>query len=611
MAQGLTRRLAGDIRGNVFPIAGAAIFVAAAVMGGAVDMSRGYRAQNRLQAACDSAVLAGRRAITTNGYDSHAEDVADSYFATNFDPDAYEADSVSFTSDSSDNGNTVAGTATARVDTAIMKIFGFDNFDFAVACTATMGVGNSDVVMVLDTTGSMNSNLSGTFDTRIEALRTAMTNFYDTLAGATSGSNARIRYGFVPYSSSVNVGQLISDLDPDYLVASRTIQSRQAIFISWGEPTVSGGTSSGNWSSWAWGCPGSATSWEDYGSPSQSTSGGNPVQTQQQRRRVYDCSTYYGSAISRWRYEYRNVVQDGEYTTDGSGTFVAWEYKPVTYDLASYKTFSTASTLTGSDYSGNPVWESSIWEGCIEERQTVSASSFSYSSVSGMSPGGAFDLDIDSAPDTSNDATKWAPMWPEVAYRRWNGSGYYTTSTTSNGTRASSYCPARARLLSEMDESAFDAYANSLTAEGSTYLDIGMLWGARLSSPQGIFADNVNTDPDNGAEVARHIIFMTDGVMEPSYTIQSAYGIEYFDRRVTDNGYSNQASRHTSRFLAICRAIKAKGIRIWAIAFTSGLSNDLRTCASDNSSFTADDAEELDEAFQEIAKQVGELRIIQ
>src|SRR5690606_9927629 len=136
-------------------------------------------------------------------------------------------------------------------------------------------------------------------------------------------------------------------------------------------------------------------------------------------------------------------------------------------------------------------------------------------------------------------------------------------------------------------------------------------WGGRLLSPDGIFQDTVNEDPANGGEVSRHLIFMTDGQMDPSNNIQTTYGIEELDRRVTSDGSdSQQTSRHSSRFRAICSAIKAKGIRVWVIAFTSNLSNDLRNCASDESSFLAADAEELDEAFQEIAKQVGELRII-
>jgi hypothetical protein len=57
--------------------------------------------------------------------------------------------------------------------------------------------------------------------------------------------------------------------------------------------------------------------------------------------------------------------------------------------------------------------------------------------------------------------------------------------------------------------------------------------------------------------------------------------------------------------------VKAKGIRLWVIAFGTSLTTNLRTCASTSSSFTASNASQLDAAFQEIANQVGELRLTQ
>jgi hypothetical protein len=182
---------------------------------------------------------------------------------------------------------------------------------------------------------------------------------------------------------------------------------------------------------------------------------------------------------------------------------------------------------------------------------------------------------------------------------------------TSQGTRASSFCPYQAQLLSTMNQSAFYSYADALLAAGSTYHDIGMLWGLRLSSPEGPWADTVIIAPTNGGKVSRHIIFMTDGQMEPSTTIQSSYGIEWHDRRVTDDGQTNQAARHTMRFRAICDNAKDKGFRIWVIAFGSSLTTDLTYCASSNSSFLATNATQLNSAFQEIAKNVGELRVYQ
>jgi hypothetical protein len=55
--------------------------------------------------------------------------------------------------------------------------------------------------------------------------------------------------------------------------------------------------------------------------------------------------------------------------------------------------------------------------------------------------------------------------------------------------------------------------------------------------------------------------------------------------------------------------VKAKGIRIWVIGYTSALTSDLTYCASPNSSYTAYTSSEINTAFQQIAKQIGELRI--
>jgi hypothetical protein len=612
------------------------MLTAAVVVGSAIDLSRAYKVENRLQAACDAAVLAGRRTITTHGFDTASENAAKAYFGTNFDDGRQETHGTSFVVAADEEANTVTATASTVLDTLIMRLFGFDDFTLRTHCTSSMGVGNADVMMVLDTTGSMDSTLSGS-QTRIMALRSAMKNFYTTLKTATTGTNARIRYGFVPYSSSVNVGQLLYDLDPNYLVDQRTYQSRQATFIEIsGASTSTGGPNYQNSATTGWSyydgtryfnassCnsakPANETVYTDYGSPTNSTSNSTnnsgqtvvtATVTQGQRKATYDCyqqnnNKYYVIVQYATRDKVTSTTYTGaSFTTTPSATtiFDHWTYKPVTYDTSMFKTFSPVDTYTGA----NGTALASTWDGCIEERQTVANSTFSYSSVTGITPSGALDLDIDSAP-TSSDATKWAPLWHQVAYYRTSGNKY-TTAASSTGDVASYACPAAARSLAEMDETSFSNYADSLVANGNTYLDIGMIWGGRMLSPDGIFQDTVNDAPSNGGEVSRHIIFMTDGEMAPYNYAHTAWGMEYWDRRVTSDGSSGDTSRHTARFLAVCQAIKDKGIRVWVIAFTSGLSSDLTKCASDNSSFTATDGAALDTAFQEIAKQVGELRI--
>ena len=627
-----------DERGNILPLAASGVLVMAALIGGAVDMSRAYQTQSRLQSACDAGVLAGRRAVTNNGFDSTAIEQAEKYFAMNFDENLQGTSDTSFVTDAESSGNSIVASASTEMPMLMMQIFGKQAMDLAVNCSSTMGVGNSDVTMVLDVTGSMGTSLSGG-GTRLSALKTAVKNFYTTVDTATNGSNARIRYAFVPFSTTVNVGELLMDENPDYLVDQWTIQSRVAIDrtvtetvrVGWESPVLTSSTtygtttngsltqySSTNYTSLS-SCNAARpadTAWANNGAATTTTgttingSGQQVVtvtQTQPEKQRLYECRL----SSSRYRINYRDYFRNKltyNYQTSDPITetrtrteFDRFEYRPVVYDVSLLKAFQSVTTRTG-DLGTN---ETSSWDGCIEERQTVAQSSFSYNALTGMSPSNAYDLDIDSAP-TADPATKWAPMWRDVAYRR------STLAASTSGTAASSSCVPRARLLAEMDQSDFNAYADSLTAQGNTYLSIGMLWGARLTSPDGIFGNLVKDDPANGGSVQRHIIFMTDGVQESSSSIYHAYGIESLDRRVSSDGSTSQTdSRHLSRFRAICDAVKAKGIRIWAIAFTTGLTSDLRYCASANSAYTASDAAQLNSAFQEIAKQVGELRVMQ
>jgi Flp pilus assembly protein TadG len=619
------------------------ILVSAAMIGSAIDMSLAYRVKNRLQTACDAATLAGRKAVVAGGFDTTAQAAASSYFNLNFNANALSARDVSFRSVAQDHGNTIIGTATATVNTVVMNAFGFNQFSLSVECTATMGVGNSDVMMVLDTTGSMLDTASGSTpaageSNKLQNLQTAMKSFFDTVAEATRDSNARIRYGFVPYSSSVNVGRLIRARNNDYLVDAHPVQSRQWYVWEDTPETSTGSQTSSVYYDSSWtrlptaynsetsclGVEPADTGWANNGSPDTSgdvstyinASGQKVVQTtvssQQQRMTLYECR--YRSRDGKWYVNqigaYRNLdeteleISDPVFLTGTGITHAEGAmYRQVQYDVSDYKNFDAVPVLVGDDGYGNPASVTSTWAGCIEERATLSDSTFSWVPGSGIAPGGALDLNIDMAP-TSDDATKWAPMWPELAYYRTTGS-----SLALSGTKANSYCPQQARLMAEMDEGEFDTYANSLIARGSTYHDLGILWGARLSSPAGIWADNVNDEPGNGGAVSRHLIFMTDGELAPSSSIQSSYGIERNDWRITDNGSSNLTSRHRSRFLALCEAVKGKGIRLWVIAFGTSLTADLQTCASSSSSYAARDASQLNAAFQEIASSVGELRV--
>lgn len=652
-----------DTGANVMPIAAAGMMVAVALVGSGVDMSRAYMTKSRLQAACDAGVLAGRRAVISNGFDAPAVANAEKYFKANFNDTQQNTHDTVFTATSGDEGKTINGTATSQVDTAVMRVFAFSKFDLKVNCSSTMGVGNSDIVMVLDTTGSMGSKATSTDTmTKIAGLRTAMKNFYDTVEKSTDGSNARVRYGFVPYSSSVNVGKLIYKQNPNYLVDYWEYQTRIPVYttvsaendqytppfdsyettytadgadpyvLRYDSATTYADTKAGRkacdaqFATLNLGAQWSNVEDLPIGDPVTKIEGRKrrtttTLSSTRQAKPVYQCSSGQIDGVKKWYVTYYKTYQtvnqlryDDEYalqTNTSHGPFDHWSYQKWGVDVRTYKGGGVTSVVNGNSATSVNY----TWKGCIEERSSVNTDTFNFSPVTGISPSQAYDLNIDKIPSISDDNTKWAPMWPEIAYLR----GTYSNSTfrigsaseSSEGSLAGSYCPAESQLLTTMTKDTFYAYADKLKAEGSTYHDLGIIWGGRLASPDGIFASNVGETPQNGGAVSRHMIFMTDGIMDPSNTIQSSYGIEYYDHRVTENGSSGDDARHISRFLAVCEAVKAKGIRLWVIAFGVSMTTDLQQCASDESAFTAADAGSLNSAFQEIAKQVGELRVSQ
>lgn len=281
-------------------------------------------------------------------------------------------------------------------------------------------------------------------------------------------------------------------------------------------------------------------------------------------------------------------------------------YYPIYHDTSTYKTGVPVRDPT------RRTQDDHIWAGCIEERATVPTGNISFDpSSNSFNPSGLHDLDIDSPP--ISDETRWKPYWPEIVFVR-----NHATTSTSSASFPQTACPARATLLTDYSSlSDLQNYHSTLRADGGTYHDIGLQWGARISSPQGIFSNNVNEAPSNGGFVGRHLVWMSDGELFPSDSAYTANGIERHDARITgiingpdENTYeATHREYRNTRVREMCRAIKAKGIRLWIVAFNTALANDLIECASPNSSFTATGADDLKARFEEIAEQVAELRL--
>jgi Flp pilus assembly protein TadG len=186
----------------------AALFPMLALIGGGIDLGRGYLSQSRLQQACDAGVLAARKrlgatSVLEGQIPADAALTGKRFFNINFDDGAYGTENRSFQMMLEDD-LAVSGSATVNVPTSLMAVFGFDELPVRVACQAQLSMANTDIMLVLDVTGSMAQTNAGDSVTRMEALKATVRDFHTQLTAAPA--TTRLRFGFVPYSTNVNVG---------------------------------------------------------------------------------------------------------------------------------------------------------------------------------------------------------------------------------------------------------------------------------------------------------------------------------------------------------------------------------------------------------------------
>ena len=609
--QGILLRLRSDVSGNTLAMAAAAMIPLAGMIGSGLDMSRTYLVKARLQSACDAGALAARKMMDSSGtLNAAAAQAGQNYFTNNFPASTYGVSNLSFTP-TLVNANEVTATATATVPMSLMKIFGYDQVPLTAICNARYDTADTDVMFVLDTTGSMAcgpadpdscgqatasyTRADGTTsyyvqekgNSRISALRSAVMTFYDTVAGSVDPST-HVRYGFVPYTSTVNTGRAVTGVSPSYMVTNWNYQTRQIV-----SDANSGAASS----------------------VTQTGVGQAPCNALNNTRTPATGFTTNGTAsfmTTSW-----SAGSGGSCVKTTQPLVPLWRYKQWPLDVSGFvagNAVTDPSKVTGA---------TSKWQGCIEERDTTVSGSFD---ASALPP----DLDPDLVP--TNNATKWRPLWQDVMYYRpstnqadnsgdstppaggvnGDSSTYFQFANPSLSYVSGGYmvCPKAAQRLTTMTRNDVSNYvnANDFVPWGGTYHDTGMIWGTRMISPTGIFGPDTaawpNRNPPN-----RYIVFMTDGHMSTNQFIYGLYGWENYDQRTSGGSFANQDAWHNARFLAECQAAKNRNITVFVVTLASAPDASLNSCSSSGTAYFATDAATLTSAFTTIAKQVAMLRL--
>lgn len=622
-------RLAHDRSGNTLAMIAAGLVPLLAMVGGGIDMGRSYLSQTRLQQACDAGVLAARKRLgsavaATGEVPGDVETVGDRFFNLNFRDGSFGTRNRVFQM-TLEEDYSISGVADVDVPTTIMNLFGYTKVPIHVECGAKLNFSNTDIMFVLDTTGSMASTNAGDSKPRIDVLKDVVKGFHAQLEGSKS-PGTRLRYGFLPYSTNVNVGFLLKS---DWVVDKWTYNGRENkdtgrtvtydtydttyTYISGSTATIATQTVAS--------CPANTYSYTDLGYWV------DPDGTEHGRVMLNGTYNWCDTNVDNGAINVNGTMYNNytyEWTRRKTGTVTRpiynWHYKPMQFDVRFLKGASGEDTLKGGSLdvlmegypSPSPEIITAWFRGCMEERDTYEIKDWDNVDLTR-----ALDLDIDLVPTPGDRKTQWRPMLNEISYEPeiwWDGSGTFKSPVMTENAYLQaqwaglSACPAQARKLDEMSTADVAAYVDSLFPDGSTYHDIGMIWGGRLLSPAGIFSGE-NADV-SGKPTSRHMIFLTDGETAPLDISYGTYGIEPLDRRRWSRSSGQTLTQVVEgRFAVACKEVKKRNITVWVIGFGTSLNPVMTECAGPGHSFEAQDSAELNDVFSKIAAQLGDLRV--
>ncbi len=183
------------------------------------------------------------------------------------------------------------------------------------------------------------------------------------------------------------------------------------------------------------------------------------------------------------------------------------------------------------------------------------------------------------------------PFQFEPAY---NGKKFEGVMNVSCGTEILDLTPNLTEVSTHID---------SLVASGNTYIPAGLVWGWRMLEPSEPFGGLTNSE----AKRKRALVLMTDG----SNTVYNDVNSNHADAVRPEE--TDKANDYTKQ---LCKNIKDAGIDVYTVAYQLGTGDTttqtmIQECASaPDFFFPADNAEDLEEAFEKIAESLFEIRIL-
>ena len=618
------RKFTQDSKGAVAVLVASGVVVMVVTVGIATDTARGYLLKARLGQALDAAALAGGRAFFSPTRDAEIK----MYFDANFPPGFMGATVNGPTIVVDESAGTVQVTAQATIDTTFMQVIKQNTLTVGNTTQVTRETKALDVVIAIDMSGSMDSDLADGSGTRIEAARQAANDLVDILYGAESFKNL-LKIGVVPWNAKVNVTLNGSTYDPDATydtVATPPI----AVSPTYDHP-LTGATVSQHFLANNSPVPllnrppGRATTYTYPGSGQglRFIDQGNKNDIQRRDGKSWSAEGFVvGGEIT-----VTNAENSGH---NGTYTIIRFKTTTIANDTIDvYPDFGDRSDDTTAEVSG--VYN---WAGCVYARYIVDGTVPHESANLNTSNDSSVTFSNGNDPEFGNDAdtdlydkTFLSPFDTDRKWAAWepiNGFGEplpgsdECSMSPSNSSSECTVCLSHGITPLTSTKADITAAINELqNPTGTTNIPQGLAWAWRVLMP-GIPFNDATANDDLTSDRQQAIIILTDGENYGGWgdAYKGVWGRSSSSRDEQNERLKTLAAKIKDYHNTNPHARQSE-IEIYAIqfAFNSGDLADLMKAVATkpNSPYYhyAPDKAKLQEVFKEVANHLSQLRISQ
>ncbi len=200
MRRFIRRNIFASEHGAALPLVGLGLFMLLGSAGVSIDMGRAQIVQSKMSNALDSAGLAAGSVASTANLSTEAR----KYFDVNFPPGYMATNIENFTVSATANNAMITLDVNGTVNTTFMKIFGINTVAVSAHSEITRASKGMELVLVIDTTGSMTDSAGGGVS-KMTAAKSAATDLINILYGSNTTLD-NLWVGLVPFAQAVNIG---------------------------------------------------------------------------------------------------------------------------------------------------------------------------------------------------------------------------------------------------------------------------------------------------------------------------------------------------------------------------------------------------------------------